>query len=65
MSFIKFVPVIYICHNTRTQGIMILSKIQVIKFWEGGRGHWPVHYAFYNNVPLFVGLTTLGTFIQF
>ena len=37
---------------------------------QGGRGHWGVYYTcpqsfIGNNVPLFVGLTTLGTFYRF
>ena len=36
---------------------------------QGGRGHWGVYYtspqSFNNNVFLFVGLTTLGTYIEF
>ena len=35
---------------------------------HGGRGQWAVYYTshqkFYNNIFLFVGLTTLDTFIE-
>ncbi len=36
--------------------------------YQGGRGHWAKYYTspkVYNNVFLFVGLTTLVTFVEF
>ena len=47
--------------DEQTDGTGILA----IKNRQGGREHWAVYYTLVPKVFLFVGLTTLGTFIEF
>ena len=47
--------------------VCVCERVCAIMMQEG-RGHWTVYYTsphFKNNVFLFSGLTTLGTFLEF
>ena len=54
--------------GTIVSKILQTNKKPFAKYNRGGRGHWTVITLVpksYNYVFLFVGLTTLGTFIEF
>ncbi len=46
----------------------VIKTLQ-LKKTQGGRGHWAIKYtspqSFYNNIFIFVGLTTLGFLLNF
>ena len=42
-----------------------LKPVRVSMQYQGGRGHWTVYYTSPQRFKLFVGLTTLGTLIEY
>ena len=75
--FLKHIEVDYLCidvsqdlKNSQTEGmstINIYGSDYIYIHSLGGRGHWlfiTLVPKFYNNVFLFTGLTTMGTFIE-